>query len=175
MDTQTLMYVMAAFVVISAIALLIQMGTMIAIYKTTKAFQAQAKEFQITANTALRKAETLIDAVTVVTEQGRKQISEVADRANGILDDARLQVAKVDSFLTDATGRARLQMDRAEMVLDDAMNRLQETVALVHGGIMRPLREVTGIAAGIRAAVLSLTRGGRPSVAQATSDEEMFI
>jgi hypothetical protein len=40
---------------------------------------------------------------------------------------------------------------------------------------MRPLRELTGIAAGIRTALAYLTRGNRPSVDRATSDEEMFI
>jgi hypothetical protein len=61
------------------------------------------------------------------------------------------------------------------MVMDDTVTRVQETVNLVHTGVMRPLRQVNGVAAGIRTAVAQLMRGGRPSVAQATSDEEMFI
>jgi hypothetical protein len=40
---------------------------------------------------------------------------------------------------------------------------------------MRPLREVNGIAAGVRAALNALARGNRPTVDRATSDEEMFI
>jgi hypothetical protein len=40
---------------------------------------------------------------------------------------------------------------------------------------MKPVKELNGLAAGIRAAFAHLTRSGRPSVAQATSDEEMFI
>jgi hypothetical protein len=73
------------------------------------------------------------------------------------------------------TSRLKVQMERIELVLDDSMSRVHETVAIVHDGIMKPLREVTGVASGIRAAVAHLIRGGRPSVAQATSDEEMFI
>jgi hypothetical protein len=61
------------------------------------------------------------------------------------------------------------------MVIDDTMSRAHETVAMVHGGILRPLREIHGIAAGVRTAINHLARGGRPSVAQATHDEEMFI
>ena len=40
---------------------------------------------------------------------------------------------------------------------------------------MRPLREVNGIAAGMKTALAYLARGNRPSPDQATSDEEMFI
>jgi len=65
-------------------------------------------------------------------------------------------------------------MDRAEMVLDDTMNRAQETVALVHSGIMKPLREIQGVQAGVRAALNFLVRG-RHNGPVATADEEMFI
>jgi hypothetical protein len=60
------------------------------------------------------------------------------------------------------------------MVLDDAMSRAQETVAVVHSGIMIPLREIQGVTAGVRAAIHFLLRG-RNSHVQATADEEMFI
>jgi hypothetical protein len=55
------------------------------------------------------------------------------------------------------------------------MSRAQETVATVQSGIMKPLREIQGVAAGVRTAIFYLMRGGRPSPAQATADEEMFI
>ena len=65
-------------------------------------------------------------------------------------------------------------MESVELVLDDTFNRAHETVAVVHDGIMRPLRELNGIAAGVRAALVPWPR--QPSqVDQATSDEEMFI
>jgi hypothetical protein len=59
--------------------------------------------------------------------------------------------------------------------LDDTLSRTHETVALLHDGIMKPLREVNGIAAGVRAALGAMARGNRPTVDRATSDEEMFI
>jgi hypothetical protein len=69
----------------------------------------------------------------------------------------------------------RVQFDRAEMVVDDVMTRAQETVAVVHGGIMKPIREINGVAAGVRAALHYFMRGGRPSPDRVTADEEMFI
>jgi hypothetical protein len=40
---------------------------------------------------------------------------------------------------------------------------------------LKPIREIQGMTAGVRAAVQHFLRGGRPSVAQATQDDEMFI
>jgi hypothetical protein len=85
------------------------------------------------------------------------------------------QLTKVDELLTDASTRAKVQMERAEMVMDDTMTRVQETVSVVQRGVLRPVREVHGIVAGVRMAILHLTRGSRPTVDHATSDEEMFI
>jgi hypothetical protein len=45
----------------------------------------------------------------------------------------------------------------------------------VQGTILKPIREVNGLAAGIRAGVSHLMKGNRPNVAHATQDEEMFI
>jgi hypothetical protein len=66
-------------------------------------------------------------------------------------------------------------MDRAELVLDDTMSRAQETVALVHGGIMKPLRQIQGIAAGLQAALNFLLRGRHANPTGVHVDEEMFI
>ena len=108
-------------------------------------------------------------------EQSRKQITEVTTKANDVLDTTRLQIGKVEDLLTDVTARAKVQMDRAELVLDDTLGRVQETVVLLHSGVMKPLREINGVSAGIRAAISHVLKGRRPSVAQATHDEEMFI
>jgi hypothetical protein len=46
---------------------------------------------------------------------------------------------------------------------------------LVHSGLMAPLREINGIAAGLKAAIQHLIRTGRPAPDRLHVDEEMFI
>jgi hypothetical protein len=123
----------------------------------------------------------VVKAQATVEKSGR-QITEITTRANAILesskdilDSTKRQLAIVEEVVGDAAVRARVQMERVELVLDDTLSRAHETVAVVHDGIMRPLREVNGIAAGVRAALGALARGNRPTVDRATSDEEMFI
>jgi ABC-type transporter Mla subunit MlaD len=168
MSETTLLYVMTAFVIISAIALCIQAGMLTAMYKTTKALEEKI-------NPLVPKVESLVTKATSTVEQSGRQITDITARANDILDSTKRQLAIVEEVVGDAAGRAKVQMERVELVLDDTLSRAHETVAVVHDGIMRPLREVNGIAAGVRAALGSLARGNRPTVDRATSDEEMFI
>jgi ABC-type transporter Mla subunit MlaD len=168
MNETTLLYVMTAFVIISAIALCIQAGMLAGIYKTTKALQEKIDPL-------LPKVEDLVTKATSTVEQSGRQITEITSRTNDILDSTKRQLAIVEEVVGDAAVRAKVQMERVELVLDDTLSRAHETVAVVHDGIMRPLREVNGIAAGIRAAFAAVARGNRPTVDRATSDEEMFI
>jgi ABC-type transporter Mla subunit MlaD len=168
MDQTTLLYVMTAFVIISAIALCIQAGMLVAMYKTTKAMQQSIQPL-------VPKVESLVDGATKTIEQSRQQIAEITERTNDILDSTKRQLAMVEEVVTDATARAKVQLERVEMVLDDTVSRAHETIATLHGGLMRPLRQINGIAAGLRTALAFLARGERPSVDRVTTDEEMFI
>jgi len=168
MDQTTLLYVMTAFVIIAAIALCIQAGMLAAMYKATRSMQQSIQPL-------VPKVESLIDTTKITVEQSRQQIAEITTRTNDILDSTKRQLAMVEEVVSDASARAKVQLERMEMVLDDTVSRVHETVAVVHVGIMRPLREVTGIVAGLRTALAFLARGNRPSVDRVTTDEEMFI
>ena len=168
MDQMTLLYVMAAFVIISAIALCIQAGMLVAMYKTTKSLQGSIQPL-------IPKVESLVDSAKTTVEQSRKQIADITARTTEILDSTKHQLALVEGVVSDATARAKVQLERVELVVDDTLSRVHETMAVVHGGVMRPLRELTGVAAGLRAALSFLARTSRATVAQATTDEEMFI
>jgi hypothetical protein len=55
------------------------------------------------------------------------------------------------------------------------MSRVHHTVIQLNNGVLKPVKEINGVAAGVRAALDTLVRGKRPNPAQATADEEMFI
>ena len=167
MDQQTLLTVMTVFVCISAIALLIQAWMLSGIYRATRSMQDNVQRL-------LPKIESLIDTSRQTIEDSRKQILDITSKTSDILETARKQMERLDEVLEDATARAHVQLERAEMVVDDVMERAHSTVAVVHTGIMKPLREIQGVAAALRAAIQFLMRG-RPNPTHATSDEEMFI
>jgi methyl-accepting chemotaxis protein len=174
-DTEILLIILAVFTGVAALALMIQAGLLLAIYKVSRQMQARVEDLaprvEAVAGDALALAK---EGKAQIHEIGEK-IQEIGEKSVEILDSTRRQLARVEELVNDVAGRAHNQLDRAEMVADDVMSRAQETIALVHGGIMKPVREINGVAMGVRAAIRYFMRGGRPDPDRATADEEMFI
>jgi len=174
MDQNILLYVMTAFVIIAAIALCIQAAMLVAVSRTTKTLQGKIEPLVPKVEALVPKLESLMASTKATVELSKQQIAEITTQAREILASTKSQLAMVEEVVTDATARAKVQMERVELVLDDTVSRAHETVALVHTGIMKPLREIQGVAAGIRTVIQFLMRS-RPNPTHATSDEEMFI
>jgi hypothetical protein len=170
-----LLIVMTVFVAVAAIALVIQAGMLIGIYKSSRAMQAKVEILAPKIEALVPKIEALADTSREAVDEGRVKIAEITGKTNEILDITRRQLERVEDLLENASTRALVQLDRAEMVVDDAMNRAQETVVIVHEGIMKPIREINAVAAGLKAALQYFFRGGRPNPDQITGDDEMFI
>lgn len=168
MDQQTVQIVLTIFVGLAAIAMVIQAGMLVGIYRSAREMREKMVEI-------LPRVESLVTSTHKGVEQSRVQIVDITTKANAILESARSQMVKVEAVVNDATDRAKVQMDRVEMVIDDTVSRAHHTVAEVQSSILWPVRELRGLAAGIGAAFGFLARGSQASVAQATSDEEMFI
>jgi hypothetical protein len=168
MNQEMLLAVLTFFVAISGVALLFQAFLLYGIYRTTKALQTEALSILPQAKSILAKAETTLD-------DSRKHIVDITAKANEMMDIGKAQLVKLDEVITDASSRAKVQLERAELVVDDTMSRVHHSVTSVHNGIIKPIREIQGITTGVRTALQHFLRGQRPSVAQATQDDEMFI
>jgi hypothetical protein len=163
-----LLVVMTVFVVVSALALVVMVILLLGMAKAVAAMKKTLDNFT-------PKAENLVENAQKTLADSRKQITDITTKTGEILEATRGQLKKTDEFLTETTARARIQLDRVELVLEDTLSRVHETIVVLNKGVLRPLKEVSGVAAGIRAAISHILRAGRPSVAQATTDEEMFI
>ena len=168
MDQTTLLTIMTVFVAIAAVALIIQMGVMIGLYKATRSAEQRISAM-------LPQVEHLVRTSNTTIEQGRLQLLDITGKTSEILSLAHTQVVRVDEVMAEATQRARVQIERAELIIEDTLSRAQQTIGLVHTGVMRPLREIQGITAGVRAGLAFLSKGARANVNQITHDEEMFI
>jgi hypothetical protein len=168
MNSDTTLILLTVFVGITAISFAAQAIAMMRLAKTTK-------EMKDRVDTFLPKAEKLIQTAESTLSESRAQIMEITTRANEILALTQTQVVRVDELMSDAAARAKVQIDRAELVLENTLTRVNDTVNTVHGSILRPVREISGVAAGVKAAVGHLLKGAPANVAQVTTDEEMFI
>lgn len=168
MDDHTLLVLIAIFVGLAAVAMLIQMATLLGLFLV-------ARELKNKILPLLAPVSTILDTSKRTLANVETHVDRIGTQSGAILDVTKQQLAKVDELLSDASTRAKVQMERAEMVMDDAMSRVTQTVTTVQSGVIRPVREIQGVFAGIRTTISHLGRSGRPTVDHATSDEEMFI
>src|SRR5579884_2293685 len=100
MDTQALLIIMAVFTGVAAIALLIQAGLLLGIYKSSRAMQAKVERL-------MPKIESITDSSLATINESRAKITEITAKANQILDTTQRQLVKVEGLLDDAATRAR--------------------------------------------------------------------
>ncbi|MGA2181850.1 MAG: hypothetical protein ABSH47_02365 [Bryobacteraceae bacterium] len=168
---QNLFVIQTVFAGIAAVAIVLQAAILFAVYRAVASMQKAVGDAIPKVESLVERANAVIPKVDALVESTKATV----DESRKLVASAREQMAKVDDVVTDATRRARIQMDRVEMVLDDTMDKAQQTVNVVSRGVLRPLLEIQGLAAGIQAAFGYLLRSARPSVDQVASDEEMFI
>ncbi len=186
MDEHTLLILLTVFVALAAVAMLIQAAMLAGMFVV-------ARKLQQAVIPLMPEVQAIIGTTRRTVDGVEKHVEKIGATSNSILDVTKQQLVKVDELLSnastraktqmdraeellsDATTRAKVQLERAEMVLDDSMTRVQQTVAYVQSGVVRPVREVYGVFAGIRTTLAHLGKGARPTVDHATTDEEMFI
>lgn len=168
MEPQVSNVIVSIAMCIVAVAVLFQAAMVFGMYKA-------AKELRDKMNVFLPKAEVLLGSAEKSLNESRAEIKDITTKARTMMDAAQTQLTRIDTVVTDATGRAKVQLERVEMIVDDTLSRVHGTVMELNDGVLKPVREVNALALGVRAALASLLKGGRPSVAQATADEEMFI
>lgn len=168
MSGDTTLVILTVFVAVTAAAFVVQALAALRMARTTQQIKDRVDAF-------LPKAERLLESADAAINDGRTQMTQITTRANEILALTHTQVQRVDELLADASVRAKVRMEQAETVLDNTLTRVNDTVNTVQGTILRPIREISGVAAGLRAVVGHLMKGAPANVAQVTTDEEMFI
>jgi hypothetical protein len=120
------------------------------------------------------KTGTLVVSVNRLVDDARPRVAEISDEAVAIVKTGRDQVERVGELLQDAAGRTRERLDQIDRSVDSTILQVEQVGVSVRRAVMRPVREVNGVAAGISAAMSALARK-KAAVDTATQDEEMFI
>ena len=103
-----------------------------------------------------------------------------SDRLEGpalkkLTETGKTQVDRVDVLLTDLQSAAKTTFERVDQSLAVNLRRVDETTEAVQNTVLKPVRQIRGMAAAVDATLRHLSGRNRPTVDRATIDEEMFI
>ena len=128
------------------------------------------------AGVLVQSANQITLSTNQVIQDLRPRIADVSDETVAIIRSGREQVERMGDLLHDAGDRARARLEQVDQSVEKTVTQIENVSGAVKSAVLRPVREVNGIAAGISAAVSAMVHGQRrSSVDSATQDEEMFI
>jgi len=167
---QTLLTV---FVGITALAIVIQMAVLIALYvsskKTRESLRAMSGEMEQTVLPLFRDLRALIG------ETGPK-LREAIDNLAAASATVRQESERIGLAASDVAGRVRQQTARMDEMLTRTLDRVEHTRETVQHAIRTPAQHISGVLTGLAAALTEL-RGNRRINRQksAVPRDEMFI
>ena len=164
---------LTVFVGLTALAILIQMAVLIALYvsskKTRESVQLVTRELEQTVLPLFR------DLRTLVSESGPK-LREAIDNLTATSATVRQESDRLGQAANDVADRVRRQAERVDQMLTRTLDRVEHTRETVQHAIRSPVQRFSGVLTAVAAGLAEL-RGNRKIQRQksAVPRDEMFI
>jgi methyl-accepting chemotaxis protein len=175
MPEETFRWVITGAVAISTLCICIMAAVAIVLYRLMSKLQTKTESM-------MARVEPIVDTVKRLADENAPKFSgiatrakEIADNAKDISDVAKDQAHRFAEVGRDIADRTKVQVARVDAVVDDTVDQVHHAGNNVKDAVMKPMREASGVLAGVKAAVSTLAQGRRASVNRITQDEEMFI
>jgi methyl-accepting chemotaxis protein len=163
-----LLVLLTIFTGVAALALLTQMFIFWGLYRTARATQERLTSLA-------DRAEPLIESTRKMVEQTRQQSQDILSKLQEVAESTRLQARRVDEMMGEVASHTRAYLERMDEVAASTADRFEETVSSVQRTVLAPVREISAVAAAVRAVVGHLGRRRGAVLERATQDEDLFI
>jgi 5-hydroxyisourate hydrolase-like protein (transthyretin family) len=163
-----------AFIVIAAIAIVMQMAVMLAMMLQVK---KSLEHFTRLSTDLQGRIDPILSRVNRILEDSEGRISSVMGDTAEITRIARGQAQKIDRVVTDTIERLQIQVIRADQILTGAMEVVDEAGSKFRSTLWGPIRQASAVMKGIKVGLDMLRRqqGHVVESEVASQDEELFI
>ncbi|MFZ0038057.1 MAG: hypothetical protein WAK91_11585 [Candidatus Acidiferrales bacterium] len=163
----------AAFVIIAALAIVIQAVILLGLYvqfkKTSEQMTGIVRDLDSRVSPILLRMNRILD-------DSEDRISSIVGDAAEVTRIARSQAQKVDRVFTDAVDRLRVQVVRADQILTGALEVLEDTGSRVRRTMQGPVMQVSAVLKGIKVGLDFIRGQQRPRSSESSAaDDELFI
>jgi uncharacterized protein YoxC len=162
------------FVIVAAVAIVIQMAILFLIYKSMKESSTRMAAF--TTRMEDRVTPVLSTAQAILVD-AQPKVSDITANLAEATATMRVQVANISEATGEIVERARIQAARVDELISGTVERIE----LVQNTVITPVRRIQGIIQALQAGIGFLRHaraghrknlGGNPG---GDDDEEMFI
>ncbi|MGH9579507.1 MAG: hypothetical protein ACRD2R_00825, partial [Terriglobales bacterium] len=176
MDPSTLT-LLTLFIAVTALAVLVQMGILIALFLSIKKTSARVDSL---ANDLERRGLPVLDAAHTILLESRVNLGNLTSNLAATSASVRSQVERFDGAVDDLLDRTRLQVIRADQMVSRTLDRVEETTEMVQETVVSPVRQIAALVHGLQVGIDTLVgrsrkRASPREVVRASQEEEMFI
>ncbi len=161
------------FVGLTAVAVVIQMCILIALFITAK--RATAKLDALIAQFNVRVLPVMDNLGNLIVDLGPK-VRVISTNLVETTETIKTQVSKLNVALTEITAKAQNQVDRAEQLVSNTINKVENTATVLQNAVLSPVHQVAGVINGLTVGVTSLFNKRRRQPPNGSgADDELFI
>jgi ABC-type transporter Mla subunit MlaD len=161
------------FIVVAAVAIVIQMGILIALYLSVR---RSSTRMEAIADDLHKRTAPLLDAASAILVESQPKVSTIVENLSSATTSIRSQVERLDATVTDVIDRTRLQVIRADELVTRTMDKVEETTEMVQHSVLSPIRRLAGIASGLTVGLeYFFRRKASRQREELPQDEELFI
>lgn len=168
MSDDTFKWVIAGGVILAALSYVVMAIATLVMMSKLKAVKNKVESLA-------DRTEPILEMVKATSVELIPKIRTISADAVEITKSAREQVARMGEMLTEFRDEAKAQVAKIDGAVESTVGSVQHAGESVRDAVLKPVREVNGVLAGIRTALSVYSHGRRESVDHATQDEEMFI
>jgi ElaB/YqjD/DUF883 family membrane-anchored ribosome-binding protein len=159
------------FIALTAVGVVIQAGMLTGMYLALRKNSARMET--LAAEVKSKVLPTVELAHSMLTEL-KPRIETIASNASESSTLARAQMQRLDTTLGDLLDRTRLQVIRADQLVSRTLDRVEDTTEMVHRTVVSPVRQLSGLVAGLTTG-LEFLLGARRRDGEHAAHDEMFI
>ena len=167
-------HIITVFVVVAAVAIVLQMGILLALYM---ALRRTSERMEGIAGRLEQQATPILATTAAILDDAKPKIAEITTNVAEISVSLRTHADQIGSAATEIAERARLQAARLDEFVISAAHKVEVTTDLLQDKIFSPMRRVRSFVTALNAG-LSFFKSNRPrhrKNASEVEDEEMFI
>ena len=167
-------HIITVFVVIAAVAIVVQMGVLLALYM---ALRRTSERMEGIAGRMEQQASPVLATAAAILDDAKPKIAEITTNLAETSASMRIHIGQVGHAATEIAERARMQAARLDEFVITAAHKVEATSELLQNKVFSPMRRVRSIVTALNVG-LSFFKSHRPPRKRAAGeveDEEMFI
>ena len=161
-----------AFIVIAAIALVLQMAILLAMFIQVRAalekFNKISTEFQ-------NRMGPILLRVSRILEDSEDRIHSIMTDASELTRVARSQAQKADRVFTEALDRLRTQVLRVDQIITGTLEVVEDTGSRLKRTVWSPFLHASALLKGLKMGIDTFRGFRQRDEEPVTEDEELFI